>query len=260
MNGHTRTSAELVNSRCFVDSEPCRGICMARQERGTMKCLVHSHPHEHRLACYTENAKQAQQHPGSITTTNPLEDNCKRQWGPNETKPNATKINPRRRHDNPTHSYILSRINQVNTHMAHVYRDAPARTWSSGGRPPGACTHNLPRAPRTFTTCRGRGRHVIHETHITSIGITSESTETQSVESIERVAEGGGGITGGFLVVRRRRRGLKKLEAFFTRSEGAIGTARLRRGSCHRSAQAALRPLDVRSGGHVTALWRGLAT
>ena len=35
---------------------------------------------------------------------------------------------------------------------------------------------------------------------------------------------------------------------------------RLRRGSGHRSAQAVPRSLDVRSGGHATALWRGLAS
>ena len=36
--------------------------------------------------------------------------------------------------------------------------------------------------------------------------------------------------------------------------------ARLRRGSGHRSALAVPRPLDVCSGGHATALWRGLAS
>ena len=43
------------------------------------------------------------------------------------------------------------------------------------------------------------------------------------------------------------------------RGEGAIMMACLRRGSGHRSAQEIPRPPDVHSGGHASALWRGLA-
>ena len=45
--------------------------------------------------CNTEMAEQAQQHPGTNTTTNPAEDIHKKQRGPNETKPNAIAINLR---------------------------------------------------------------------------------------------------------------------------------------------------------------------
>ena len=33
---------------------------------------------------------------------NPAEDDCNKQCGPNETKPRAIKINPRKRHNTPT--------------------------------------------------------------------------------------------------------------------------------------------------------------
>ena len=49
-----------------------------------------------RLFCtvsYTENEKDDEQHPGTKTTINPAEDNCKKQCGPTETKSNATTVN-----------------------------------------------------------------------------------------------------------------------------------------------------------------------
>ena len=44
------------------------------------------------------------------------------------------------------------------------------------------------------------------------------------------------------------------------RGEGVIRMAHLRRESGHRSVQAVPRPPDVRSDGHATAPWRGLAS
>ena len=43
--------------------------------------------------CYTEKAEEAHRHPGTKTTINPAQDNCKKQCGPNKTK---------RHHDKPT--------------------------------------------------------------------------------------------------------------------------------------------------------------
>ena len=42
--------------------------------------------------CYTEKAEQAQQHPGTKTTSNPAEDNRTKQYKPNETKPSSYTI------------------------------------------------------------------------------------------------------------------------------------------------------------------------
>jgi len=51
-----------------------------------------------------QNAEKAQQHPGTITTINPAEENCKQQCRPNKTQPYAIKTDPRRRQNRPTHS------------------------------------------------------------------------------------------------------------------------------------------------------------
>ena len=85
------------------------------------------------VTSYTEKAEQGQRQPGTITTANPAEGICKQQRRPSKTKPSAIKINPGKRHNNPTHSSGPSRINEVNTRMAHTYRDAPACTRPSGG-------------------------------------------------------------------------------------------------------------------------------
>ena len=54
--------------------------------------------------CYAEKAEQAQQHPGTYTTINPAKNNCRKLCGPDETKSNAIMINPRKIHNNGTHS------------------------------------------------------------------------------------------------------------------------------------------------------------
>ena len=91
--------------------------------------------------CYAEKAEQAQQHPGTKTATNPAEDNSKKQRKLNEIKPDGIPINPRKLHNPLTHSQIPSRVNYLSTPMMHLYRDAPACTRSSGGRPHGTGTH-----------------------------------------------------------------------------------------------------------------------
>ena len=56
--------------------------------------------------CYTE---KRQEHPGIKATINPVEDNCKKQCKPYETKPNSNTIYPRKRHGSPTstQSWVL---------------------------------------------------------------------------------------------------------------------------------------------------------
>ena len=75
-------------------------------------CLGQQHAKaDYKHLCDTEMTKKAQQHPGTMTTTNPAEDSCKKQCGPNKPKQNAIKINPHKRHYNPTYSCSPSRIN-----------------------------------------------------------------------------------------------------------------------------------------------------
>ena len=57
----------------------------------------------------------------------------------NQTKSHPDK--PTQRHSDPTHSSTLSRVKYVSTPIAHVYRDAPAGTRSSEGRPHSTCSH-----------------------------------------------------------------------------------------------------------------------
>ena len=75
-------------------------------------CAVHVLRHE---LCYTEKAEQAKQHPGIKTASNPAEDNRMKQCKPKKPRANFNATNPRKRHYNPTHSYIPSRFKSTHT-------------------------------------------------------------------------------------------------------------------------------------------------
>ena len=85
------------------------------------------------VVCYTDQAEQAQQHPGIKTTINPAEDNRKKQCRPNETKPNSNAIHPHKRHNNRTHSYTPSRIKS--THTRRAYTGIRPHAWFQCGTP-----------------------------------------------------------------------------------------------------------------------------
>ena len=80
--------------------------------------------------CYTEKAEEAQQHPGTKSTINPAEDNCKKQCGPNETTPNAITMDPRKRHNIPT-QLNPSRIKSTQLHPSRIKSTHSCRlyTW-----------------------------------------------------------------------------------------------------------------------------------
>ena len=109
-----------------------------------------------------------------------------KQYKPNKTKPNSSMINPRKRKNNPTHSLTPSRIKYVNTRMTDVYRDAHARTQSSGGRP-----HSYSTSKPSQTAEGVDGCSVMHDgprelSSHRGIGISSNRVDSR----VSRVAKG----------------------------------------------------------------------
>ena len=121
------------------------GDLSSRKEQLVVK--VQQHPQPTAACAWSMCVTLRRQNKPSNTqeerAVNPAEDNRKKQCERNETKPNAITINPRNRHNNPTHS--LTPCARV-----HPAIRTPAMQY--------ACMQS-----QTVTTCRGCGCNVMHK-------------------------------------------------------------------------------------------------